>query len=88
MSAICNTSLRWIYGELIRDKKIIELLFDAEFFCAFFHVNFISWYNCINSQELKRQNVSQMCHDLSNQKSYTEVYIRQSYQIYMRNLSH
>ena len=33
MSAICNTSLRWIYRELVRDKKIIELLFDAEFFC-------------------------------------------------------
>ena len=33
MSAICDTSLGWIYRELVRDKKILELLFDAEFFC-------------------------------------------------------
>ena len=41
MSAICNTSLKWINRELARDEKILELLFDAEFFCAFFHLNFI-----------------------------------------------
>ena len=29
MSAICNTSLEWIYKELVRDKKILELLFEA-----------------------------------------------------------
>ena len=33
MSAICDTSSRWIYRELVRDKKILELLFDAEFLC-------------------------------------------------------
>ena len=32
MSAICDTSSR-IYRELVRDKKILEQLFDAEFFC-------------------------------------------------------
>ena len=35
--AIYNTSLSWIYMELVRDKQIIELLFEAEFLSAFFH---------------------------------------------------
>ena len=59
MSAICDTSSRWIYRELVRDRKILELLFDAEFFWASFYVNFIFLYSCINSQELKTPNVSQ-----------------------------
>ena len=42
MSAICDTSLGWIYMELMKKIKIIELLFDAEFLCASFHVNFKS----------------------------------------------
>ena len=33
MSAICDTSSRWIYRELVWDKKILELLFEAESFC-------------------------------------------------------
>ena len=33
MSAICDTSSRSVYRELVRDKKILELLFDAECFC-------------------------------------------------------
>ena len=33
MSAICDTSLGWIYRELMKLIKILELLFDAEFFC-------------------------------------------------------
>ena len=33
MSAICDTSSKGIYRELVRDKKILELLFDAESFC-------------------------------------------------------
>ena len=78
MSAICDTSLGWIYRELMNKINILELLSDAEFVCAFFHVNFIFLYTCINSQELNTQNVSQMCHNLSNQKSYTEVIIRRS----------
>ena len=41
MSAICDTSLRWIYRELMKEIKILELLSDAEIFCDFFHVNFI-----------------------------------------------
>ena len=41
MTDICNTSLRGIYKELVRGKKILELLFDAEFFCDSFQVNFI-----------------------------------------------
>ena len=41
MSAVCETSSRWIYRELVRDKKILELLFDAEFFCQSFDVNFV-----------------------------------------------
>ena len=48
MSAICATSLRWIYRELMNKIKILELLSDAEFLCAFFHVNFIFLYTCIN----------------------------------------
>ena len=58
MTAICDISLGWIYEELVKEIKILELLFDAEFLCAFFHVNFIFEYICINSQELK----TQMCH--------------------------
>ena len=34
-----NTSLGWIYGELMKKNKILELLYDAEFFCAFFHLD-------------------------------------------------
>ena len=33
--AICNTSLMWIYMELMNEIKIPELLSDAEFLCAF-----------------------------------------------------
>ena len=40
MSAICDTSLGWIYRELMKEIKI-ELLSDANFFCVSFHVNFI-----------------------------------------------
>ena len=78
MSAICNTSLGWIYMELMKKIKILEMLSHAEFLCAFFHVNFIFLYSCINSQEPKTQNVSQMCHNVSDQKSYTKVIIRRS----------
>ena len=35
MSAICDTSLGWIYRELMNNIKILELLSDAEFLCAF-----------------------------------------------------
>ena len=41
ISAICDTSLGWIYRELIKEIKVLELLSDADFFCASFHVNFI-----------------------------------------------
>ena len=78
MSAICDTSLGWIYRELMNKIKILELLSDAEFLCAFFHVNFIFLYTCINWLECKTWNVSQMWHNVSDQKSYTEVIIRRS----------
>ena len=39
MSAICDTSLGLIYRELMKYIKVLELLSDAELFCAFFHVN-------------------------------------------------
>ena len=55
MSAICNTSLRWIYRELVRDKRILELLFDVE---SFFHVNFIF---CIPAL-IHRSAKCEMCH--------------------------
>ena len=42
MSAICDTSLGWIYWELMKEIKILELLSDADFFfLPSFHVNFI-----------------------------------------------
>ena len=78
MSAICNTSSRWIYRELVRDKKILELLSDTEILCGFLNVNFIFRYSCIKSEKLNTQNVSQMCHNWSDQESYTEVHITQS----------
>ena len=53
MSAISDTSLGWIYRELMNKIKILELLSDAEFLCAFFHINFIFLYTCINSLEYK-----------------------------------
>ena len=40
MSAICNTSLGWIYGELMKENKILELLYDAEFFLRIFSSKF------------------------------------------------
>ena len=36
MSAICDTSLGWIYRELMKEIKILELLSDAEFFAHLF----------------------------------------------------
>ena len=36
-----NTGLGWIYMEMMKKIKILELLSDAEFPCASFHVNFI-----------------------------------------------
>ena len=53
MSAICDTSLGWIYRELMNKINILELLSDAEFLSAFFHVNLIFLYTCINSLECK-----------------------------------
>ena len=41
ISAICDTSLGWIYREQMKKIKIVELLSDAEFYCAFFLVNLI-----------------------------------------------
>ena len=35
MSAICDTSLGWIYRELMNKIKILELLSDAEFLVQF-----------------------------------------------------
>ena len=53
MSAICDTSLGWIYRELMKEIKILELRSDADFFCTSFHVNFMFLYSCINSLECK-----------------------------------
>ena len=78
MTAFVTLDYWWINRELIREISIFELLFDAEFFCASFYVNFILLYSCINSQELKTQNVSQMCQNLSDKKSITEVIIKRS----------
>ena len=41
ISAICDTSLGLIYRELMKEIKILELLSDADYFFASFHVNFI-----------------------------------------------
>ena len=40
MSAICNTSLGWIYGELMKKVKVPELLSDALFFLRIFSCKF------------------------------------------------
>ena len=68
MTAFVTLVYWWIHGELLREIKILELRSDAEFFCSPFYVNFIFLYSCINLQELKTQNVSQMCHNLPDQK--------------------
>ena len=39
MSATCDTSLGWIYKELMNKIKILEQLSEAEFSCAYFDVN-------------------------------------------------
>ena len=64
MSAICDTSSRWIYMELMKKIKILDLLSDAEFPCASLHVNFILSIAELNHRSSKRQ----MCHNVSNQK--------------------
>ena len=33
MSAICDTSLGWIYRELMKEIKFLKLVFDEEFSC-------------------------------------------------------
>ena len=58
MSAICDTSLGWIYRELMNKINILELLSDAEFLCAFFHVNFIFCILALIHWSVKRE----MCH--------------------------
>ena len=58
MSAICDTSSRSVYRELVRDKKILELLFDAEFF-----VNLIMYISYFGIPALIHWSAKrEMCH--------------------------
>ena len=65
MSAICDTSLGWIYRELVKEIKILELLSDAEFFSAFFME--ISYFGIAASA---RQNLNLLVACLSHQSIY------------------
>ena len=75
MSVICDNSLGWIYRELMKEIKILELLSDAEFFCEFFQVNFIFSIAALIHCSANRG----MCHNVSDQKSYTIGIIKRSY---------
>ena len=55
MSAICNTSLGWIYMELMKKIKILELPSDEEFLYASFHVNSYFSIAALNHRCSKRQ---------------------------------